>query len=288
MAINFPINPVDGDRFTQSGLSFTYSATIGAWEKTPKILISDEAPANTSNGTLWWNSNDGALYINYNDSNSSQWVVTFPRGSGSTSNSPNSNGVYLTVSSAVLKTGNTMTGDLVMSSANITFLTTSNSGVYWNNTSFIHSPSANVVVLGTSSTEDIRIDSTGNVGIKTSSPAASLDVVGSISDAKANNISQTLTDGVSITWDGSLGRIATVTLGGNRTLANATNLRVGTYILHVIQDSVGSRTLTFSNQYKFTANVQPTLTTAANSRDLFSFVSDGTNMYGAMIPDVRS
>jgi len=288
MAINFPINPVDGDRFTQSGLSFTYSATIGAWEKTPKILISDEAPANTSNGTLWWNSNDGALYINYNDSNSSQWVVTFPRGSGSTSNSPNSNGVYLTVSSAVLKTGNTMTGDLVMSSANITFLTTSNSGVYWNNTSFIHSPSANVVVLGTSSTEDIRIDSTGNVGIKTSSPAASLDVVGSISDAKANNISQTLTDGVSITWDGSLGRIATVTLGGNRTLANATNLRVGTYILHVIQDTVGSRTLTFSNQYKFTANVQPTLTTAANSRDLFSFVSDGTNMYGAMIPDVRS
>jgi len=288
MAINFPINPVDGDRFTQSGLSFTYSATIGAWEKTPKILISDEAPANTSNGTLWWNSNDGALYINYNDSNSSQWVVTFPRGSGSTSNSPNSNGVYLTVSSAVLKTGNTMTGDLVMSSANITFLTTSNSGVYWNNTSFIHSPSANVVVLGTSSTEDIRIDSTGNVGIKTSSPAASLDVVGSISDAKANNISQTLTDDVSITWDGSLGRIATVTLGGNRTLANATNLRVGTYILHVIQDTVGSRTLTFSNQYKFTANVQPTLTTAANSRDLFSFVSDGTNMYGAMIPDVRS
>lgn len=288
MAINFPINPVDGDRFTQSGLSFTYSATIGAWEKTPKILISDEAPANTSNGTLWWNSNDGALYINYNDSNSSQWVVTFPRGSGSTSNSPNSNGVYLTVSSAVLKTGNTMTGDLVMSSANITFLTTSNSGLYWNNTSFIHSPSANVVVLGTSSTEDIRIDSTGNVGIKTSSPAASLDVVGSISDAKANNISQTLTDGVSITWDGSLGRIATVTLGGNRTLANATNLRVGTYILHVIQDTVGSRTLTFSNQYKFTANVQPTLTTAANSRDLFSFVSDGTNMYGAMIPDVRS
>ena len=288
MAINFPASPTNGQTFTFRGLSFTYSSTTGAWEKTPKIFISDEAPANTSNGTLWWNSGDGALYINYNDSNSSQWVVTFPQGSGSTSNSPNSNGVYLSVSSAVLKTGNTMTGNLVMSSANIVFSTSSNNGVYWSGTSFIHSPSANVIVLGTSSTEDLRIDSTGNVGIRTSSPAATLDVVGSISDAKANNLSQTLTDGVSISWDASLGRIATITLGGNRTLSNATNLRIGTYILHVVQDATGGRTLTFSNQYKFTANVQPTLTSAANSRDVFSFVSDGTSMYGAMIPDVRS
>ena len=134
----------------------------------------------------------------------------------------------------------------------------------------------------------MRIISTGNVGIGTSSPIATLDVSGSFSVAKANALNQTLTDGATINWDTSLGQVATVTLAGNRTLNNATNLRVGTYILHVIQDGVGGRTLSFQRGYKFTGNVIPTLTSAAGSRDMFSFVSDGTNLYGAFIPDVRS
>jgi hypothetical protein len=190
----------------------------------------------------------------------------------------------------VFKTGNTMTGNLVMSGANIAFATNSNAGIYWGGSglSFIYSPNSNVLVFGTSSSEDIRIDPSGNVGIGTSLPIASLDVSGSFSVAKANALNQTLTDGVTINWDASLGQVATVTLSGNRALNNATNLRVGTYILHVIQDGVGGRTLSFQRGYKFTANVTPTLTSAANSRDMFSFVSDGTNLYGAFIPDVRS
>jgi hypothetical protein len=190
-----------------------------------------------------------------------------------------------TFSGAVFKTGNTMTGNLVMSSANIAFTTAVNSGIYWAGTglSFLHSSAANTLIFGTSLAERMRIDSNGNINVVTGFYAT-----GTVSDAKANVLSQTLTDGASIAWDASLGRIATVTLGGARTLANATNLRVGTYILHVIQNTSGNSTLTFSNQYKFTANIQPSLTSNANARDMFSFVSDGTNMYGAMIPDIRS
>jgi hypothetical protein len=140
-----------------------------------------------------------------------------------------------------------------------------------------------MLIFGSSSTEDIRIDTGGNINV-----AIGFYVTGTVSDAKANVLSQTLTDGASIAWDASLGRIATVTLGGARALSNATNLRVGTYILHVLQNTSGNSTLTFSNQYKFTANIQPSITANANSRDVFSFVSDGTNMYGVMIPDVRS
>jgi hypothetical protein len=188
----------------------------------------------------------------------------------------------------VFKTGNTMTGNLVMSGANIAFATATNSGIYWSGTSFIYSSAANTLIFGTASAEDVRIDASGNVGIRTFSPIAALDVSGSFSVAKANALNQTLTDGATINWDTSLGQVATVTLSGNRILNNATNLRVGTYILHVIQDGVGGRTLSFQRGYKFTANVIPTLTSAAGSRDMFSFVSDGTNLYGAFIPDVRS
>ena len=42
------------------------------------VYISTTAPTGTANGTLWWNSNDGTLYINYGDGDSNQWIVTNP------------------------------------------------------------------------------------------------------------------------------------------------------------------------------------------------------------------
>lgn len=100
-------------------------------------------------------------------------------------------------------------------------------------------------------------------------------------------LSQTLTDGATINWNTDLGRIATVTLGGNRTMAAPTNLKAGTYILYVIQDATGSRTLTWNSVFKWTAAVAPVLTTTAARRDIMTFVSDGTNLYGSYLPDVR-
>ena len=114
----------------------------------------------------------------------------------------------------------------------------------------------------------------------------SLIVAGSINDAAANASSQTLTDGTTISWNTSLGKIATVTLGGNRAIANATNLKIGTYILVVKQDGSGSRTLTWSGAYKWPAGVAPTLTTNANATDIMTFYSDGTNMYGTYINNI--
>jgi len=143
------------------------------------------------------------------------------------------------------------------------------------------------IKFATNQTERMRITSAGSVGIGTSSPAATLDVVGTVSVARANILSQTLTDGATINWNTASGQVATVTLGGNRTIAAPTNLKVGTYILHVIQDGTGSRTLTWNSVFKWTAAVAPVLTTTANARDVFSFVSDGTNLYGSYLPDVR-
>jgi len=112
-------------------------------------------------------------------------------------------------------------------------------------------------------------------------------VYDSYNTAYANTSNQTLTDGSTISWDLFLGQVATITLGGNRTFAAPTNMRVGTYILHVIQDGAGNRTITWNSTFKWAAGVTPTLTTTAAARDVFSFVSDGTNMYGSMLPDVK-
>ena len=119
-----------------------------------------------------------------------------------------------------------------------------------------------------------------------SANSTSVKVQGTFNDASANLLSQTLTDGATISWDTSLGRVATVTLGGNRAIANATNLKIGTYILVVKQDGSGSRTLTWSGAYKWPAGVAPTLTTNANATDIMTFYSDGTNMYGTYINNV--
>lgn len=90
----------------------------------------------------------------------------------------------------------------------------------------------------------------------------------------------TLTDEATITWDASANQVTSVTLTNNRTLAAATNqVDGGVYVLSVVQDGTGSRTLSFNSNYKFTGGSAPTLTTGANARDVIVFLSNGTNMF---------
>lgn len=100
--------------------------------------------------------------------------------------------------------------------------------------------------------------------------------------------SQTLTDGATISWNVATGSIATVTLGAaGRTMAFPTNLTLGSYILKVVQDATGSRTITtWTGNYKWAGGTAPILSTAANALDVISFVYDGTNMIGSYIRGV--
>ena len=137
-------------------------------------------------------------------------------------------------------------------------------------------------------TDVLTINNSGDVGIGTTSPAATLDVSGSVSFAKANVASQTLTYGATTNWNTAISQVATVTLTGNTTFGAPTFLRVGTYVLNIIQDGVGGRTGNFTNSvFKFPGGVKPVLTTTANARDIIFFYSDGTNMYGSFLPDVK-
>jgi hypothetical protein len=91
----------------------------------------------------------------------------------------------------------------------------------------------------------------------------------------------TLTDGASIAWNLNTQQAGIVTLGGNRTLANPTNMQAGsTYTLIVKQDATGSRTLAYGSNYKWPGGTTPTLTAGANGVDILTFISDGSKMYG--------
>jgi hypothetical protein len=125
-----------------------------------------------------------------------------------------------------------------------------------------------------SPTERMRINNAGNVGIGTSSPGAKLAVVGT-----GYSPAITLTDGATLNWDTSLGQVAQVTLGGNRTFAAPTNLvNGGFYSLLIIQDGTGSRTISWNAVFDFAGGTAPTLSTAAGAKDLITWRSDGTNM----------
>lgn len=93
----------------------------------------------------------------------------------------------------------------------------------------------------------------------------------------------TLVDGANISWDLDDNQVSKVTLAGNRTLDNPTNMvDGGTYILRVIQDATGSRTLAYGTAYRWVGGAAPVLTTTANAVDYITFVSDGTNMDGVI------
>jgi hypothetical protein len=91
------------------------------------------------------------------------------------------------------------------------------------------------------------------------------------------NKKQALSDASTVAWDADLGVNARVTLGGNRTLGNPTNLADGDVLnLRIIQDATGSRTLSYSSKYKFAGGTAPVLTTAANAIDFLSCQYDAT------------
>lgn len=88
-----------------------------------------------------------------------------------------------------------------------------------------------------------------------------------------------LTDAATITTDANTGPVFSVTLGGNRTLANPTNLVSGrTYVWIITQDATGGRTLAYGTTFDWGAAGTPTLTTGANKVDVITAVYDGAKL----------
>lgn len=82
-----------------------------------------------------------------------------------------------------------------------------------------------------------------------------------------------LTDGATITPDLAASNNFSVTLGGNRTLANPTNISAGqSGSFFISQDATGNRTLAWGSYWDFSNGTAPVLSTAANAVDRVDYI----------------
>ena len=117
---------------------------------------------------------------------------------------------------------------------------------------------------------------------------AKTDVVQSFTAAQRGSITA-LTDGATITANFALSNNFSVTLGGNRTLANPSNLVAGqSGVIYITQDGTGSRTLAYGTNWDFAGGTVPTLSTAANAVDALVYaVRTSSSITSALIKDVK-
>ena len=108
----------------------------------------------------------------------------------------------------------------------------------------------------------------GNVGIGIASASPTKIYVNGSSAATIN----ALVDGATVTPYFSQNNNFTLTLAGNRVIANPVGPVAGqSGTIYIIQDSTGSRTLSWGNLWRFQGNTAPTLSTSANAVDMLVY-----------------
>mgnify|MGYP003339825841 CR=1 FL=1 len=143
----------------------------------------------------------------------------------------------------------------------------------------------NTLGVATGGINALTVDANQKIGIGTTSPTGKF----TLSGGNAIGVPAALTDGATITADFSTANNFTLTLGGNRTLANPTNLTAGqSGVIVITQDGTGSRTLAYGSYWKFPSGTAPTLTTTASAVDVLAYyVESATRITARMLNDVK-
>jgi len=97
----------------------------------------------------------------------------------------------------------------------------------------------------------------------------------------------TLTSGTSIAWDLSSNQVARLVLSTNGTMADASNKVDGSVYILLVTQGTGSNTLAWNATYKWPGGTAPTLTTGSAKSDIFTFISNGTSLFGVASQDYQ-
>ena len=129
---------------------------------------------------------------------------------------------------------------------------------------------------------------TANAANTTANAAATLTAVQTFTAGQRGEVTA-LTDASSIATNLALSNNFSVTLAGNRTLANPTNTVAGqSGSIFITQEYAGSRTLAYGGYFKFVAGTAPTLSTAAASVDRIDYVvASATKIHAVASLDVK-
>jgi hypothetical protein len=112
---------------------------------------------------------------------------------------------------------------------------------------------------------------------------AALATAQTFTAAQRGNVSA-LTDGATITPDFAVANNFSVTLGGNRTLANPSNQTAGqSGVIFITQDGTGSRTLSYGSNWKFPNATAPVLTTTASAVDVLVYAVQSASRINAQL-----
>ena len=266
MALNFPNSPTDGQIYVDasSGNQYRYDLANTKWKYSSNnyftASVLGSAPTGAVPGQLWWNSEYGRLLLYYSDGDSNQWVDTSPY-AGTGYIADQANAAYNQSNTTANSVGSiSLTANLAYANANTRLANTTNTS-YNGNMNFPN----------------------GFVSFGTSQVATTVYLQGS-----AAAVINTLVDGATVTPIFSSNNNFTLTLGGNRAIANPTGPTPGqSGTIYIIQDSTGSRTLTWGNVWRFQGNTAPTLSTAANSVDMLVYsVRTTANISAQLITNI--
>ena len=79
-----PASPWNGQLIFETDTlnALVYRTSSTSWNIVGGSTVSENPPANAGNGNFWWDSDNGKLYIYYNDGNTAQWVSANSNTSG--------------------------------------------------------------------------------------------------------------------------------------------------------------------------------------------------------------
>jgi hypothetical protein len=141
----------------------------------------------------------------------------------------------------------------------------------------INSTSGTIGNFTTTLTGDVAI----SAGVATASTATVAKLASAQEYTAAHNFNATtLTSGTSIAWDLSSNQVARLVLSTNGTMADASNKVDGAVYILLVTQGTGSNTLAWNATYKWPGGTAPTLTTGSAKSDIFTFISNGTSLFG--------
>jgi len=163
-------------------------------------------------------------------------------------------------------------------------------GLKWADPGTVSSPTAKVhIAAGTATANTAPLKLTSGTNL-TTPEAGAVEFDGStifFTNSTPTRIPLTAplvatTYGGTTTFDLAVGRVHTVTLTGNPTLA-LSNVTDRPFSICLKQDGTGSRTVTWFSTIAWAGGVAPTLTTTANKSDLFGFLPIGGGNYLGLV-----